>query len=90
MSAVVVIVGDELGQKPPEMSLVQGEDVVQQLPSASAHPAFCDPVLPRTLERSLDSSDVHRLYGFRNFQPILCVPIQEKEPTSGLVGKRFP
>jgi hypothetical protein len=29
MSSVVMIVRDELGQKPPEMALVQGYDVVQ-------------------------------------------------------------
>jgi hypothetical protein len=29
MSSVVMIVRDELGQKPPEMALVQGYDLVQ-------------------------------------------------------------
>jgi hypothetical protein len=29
MSSVVMIVRDELGQRPPKMALVQGDDVVQ-------------------------------------------------------------
>jgi hypothetical protein len=43
MNSVVVIVSDELRQKPPEMALVQGKDVVQQLTSATANPAFRNP-----------------------------------------------
>jgi len=46
MRSVAVIVRDVLGQKAPEMALVQGNDVVKQLTSATANPAFRNSVLP--------------------------------------------
>jgi len=46
MRSAAMIVRDVLGQKPPEMTLVQGDDVVQQLTSAAANPAFRNTVLP--------------------------------------------
>ena len=36
MSSVVMIIRNELGQQPPEMALVQGDDVVEQLAPATA------------------------------------------------------
>ena len=58
MSSVVMMVSDVLGQKPPEMALVPGEDVVQQLTSATAHPALGHSVLPGALHRGLQASDL--------------------------------
>ena len=38
-----MIVRDVLGQKPPEMALVQGDDVVKQLTAAATDPALGAP-----------------------------------------------
>ena len=84
-----MIIRNELGQQPPEMALVQGDDVVEQLAPAAAHPALRNPVLPRASEGSLDRSDAHGLKGFRNFQPVLRVTIQDEEPGCRLVRKRL-
>jgi hypothetical protein len=46
MRSVAMIVRDVLGQKPPEMAFVQGDDVVKQLAPAAANPAFRNTVLP--------------------------------------------
>jgi hypothetical protein len=53
MGSVVMIVRDVLGQEPPEMPFVQGDDMVQQLTSATANPALGDPVLPRAVDGGL-------------------------------------
>ncbi len=90
MGAVVIIVRDILRQKPPEMSLVQGDDVVEQLATAAANPAFRNSVLPRALDGGLNSSDFHGPNRNRNFQSVSCVMIEEKKLRRRLVGKRFP
>jgi len=46
-----MLVRDELGQKPAEMALVQGDHVIEQLAPATAHPALDNPVLPRICGR---------------------------------------
>ena len=51
-----MIVRNELGQQPPEMALLQGDDVVEQLAPATAHPALRNSVLPRASEGSLDAA----------------------------------
>ena len=56
MSSVVMIIRNELGQQPPEMALLQGDDVVEQLAPATAHPALRNSVLPRAWEGSLDAA----------------------------------
>jgi hypothetical protein len=54
MSSVVMIIRNELGQQPPEMALVRGDDTVEQLAPATAHPALRNSVLPRASEGGLD------------------------------------
>lgn len=90
MGAVVMIVRDVLGQKPPEVALVQSDDVVEQLTSATANPAFRNSVLPGALDGGLDSSNFHGTNRNRNFQSVFCVAIEEEKLRRRLVGKRFP
>jgi hypothetical protein len=40
MGAVIVIIRRERGEKPLEVGLVQGDDVVEQIAPAAAYPAF--------------------------------------------------
>jgi hypothetical protein len=47
MRAVVMIIRRVRGQKPLEVALVQGDDVVEQIAPAAAYPAFRSTVLPR-------------------------------------------
>src|SRR6266568_5678833 len=46
MGAVIVVVGDVVAEESAEMTLVERDHVVEQIPSDTAHPAFCDAVLP--------------------------------------------
>src|SRR4029077_10432874 len=50
MGAVVVIIRRVCGEKPLEVALVQGDDVVEQIAPAAAYPAFRNTVLPGALD----------------------------------------
>ena len=89
MRSVAMIVRDVLGQKPPEMAFVQGDDVVQQLTSAAANPAFRNTVLPGALDGGLEASNAHGANRRGNFQPVFRIVIEDEKPGSGLIGKRF-
>jgi len=47
---VFVVVADILFQKSSQVTLVQHDDMIEQVPAAIANPAFCDAVLPRASE----------------------------------------
>ena len=84
-----MIVRDVLGQKPPEMAFVQGDDVVKQLAPAAANPAFRNTVLPGALDGGLEASNTHGLNRRGNFQPVFRIVIEDEKPGGGLIGKRF-
>jgi len=58
MRAVIVIIRGVRGEQPLEMALVQGDDMVEQIAPAAAHPAFGHPVLPGALDRGLHARDL--------------------------------
>jgi hypothetical protein len=51
MCPVVVIIGEELAEQPPQVLLVQHDHVIKQFASATADPALGYAVLPRALKR---------------------------------------
>ncbi len=54
MNTILMVVIDVIPDEPAQMRFVEHDDVVQDLPSATSHPAFRDPILPRRLStRSL-------------------------------------
>ena len=46
VNAIFLIVPHVIANKPAQMLFVQRDDVVQDLPSATSHPAFRDAILP--------------------------------------------
>ncbi len=48
MGSVVVIVGDVLPEKLPEVALVENDDVIEEFASETPDPALRNAVLPRT------------------------------------------
>lgn len=50
--AVLVVVADIVGKQSLEVSFADGNDVIQQVPSAAFYPTLRHPVLPRAFERS--------------------------------------
>jgi hypothetical protein len=66
-----------VGEKSFEVALVQGDNLVEQVTSATAKPALSNAVLPGTLNGGLDRSNLHRTNGNWNFQPIFRVVIKK-------------
>ena len=54
MCAILVVVRNVLGQQPFQVTFIEGNDVVQELATATAHPALRNTVLPGTFEGSPD------------------------------------
>jgi len=50
MGSVFVIVVDILREEPLQVTLIEGDDVVQQVAPTTLNPPLRDPVLPRTPE----------------------------------------
>src|ERR1035438_2401076 len=90
MGSVAMIVHDVLRQKPPEMALIQGDDVVKQLTSATADPAFRNTVLPGALDGGLEASNTHGLNCRGNLQTVFRIVIEDEKLGCRLVRKRFP
>ncbi len=71
------------------MALVQRDDLIEQLTSATADPALRDSILPRALDGGSHAAHLHGSNRSRDFQSILCVVIQDEELGCGLKGKCF-
>ena len=54
MCAIFVVVGNVFGQQPFQVTFIEGNDVVQEVAAATAHPALRNTVLPGTFEGSPD------------------------------------
>ena len=90
MGSVLMVVGNVLGEESSEMTLVQGDDVVQQLTSAAANPAFRNTVLPGALDGGLEASSAHGANRRGNLQTVFRVVIEDEKLGCRLVRKRFP
>ena len=71
MGSIIVIVGDVIGKQSPQVSLVQGNNVVKQLATAAADPALRHPILPRTSNGGPHWGDVHRANCGGHFESVL-------------------
>ena len=69
------------------MSLVQSNDVVEQIPSAAADPALSNTVLPRAPDGSLRGDDLHGSNRSWNFPSILRIVIKDEELGGRLIGE---
>jgi hypothetical protein len=49
VNPIVVVIVDIVAHQPPQMSFVQRDHVVQDLPATTSDPSLRDPVLPRRL-----------------------------------------
>ena len=77
--SVVMIIGEVFKKESLQMALVQSNDVVEQLPSAAAHPALSNTVLPRAADGSLRVGDLHGSNRGWNVQAVLCIAIKDEE-----------
>src|ERR1700686_1205769 len=54
MRAVLVVVANILTEQAFQVAFVNCDDVIQEITPATTYPTFCNPILPRTFERSAD------------------------------------
>ena len=85
-----MIVTDIVGEQPFQMSFIQSDHMIQQVPAAALDPELSNSVLPGALPRSPNAPDFHRTNRSGNFGPILGVSVTDEKPGSGLVWKGFP
>jgi hypothetical protein len=71
------------------MAFIDGNNVIQQVTAATADPAFRDSILPRTLERGSDRTDLQSSNRNWNFEPILRITVEDQRPRSQLKRKRL-
>ena len=89
MGSVVMVIGDVLREHSLQMSLVQRDDMIEQLAAATSHPALGHAILPRALHRCLQTFYFHGSNRRRNFESILCVVVKDEELGGGLVREGF-
>jgi hypothetical protein len=63
MRSVVVVVTDILIHQPSQMSFIQQNDMIEQVPAAAADPAFRDTILPRASEAGSLRLDTKAFHG---------------------------
>src|ERR1019366_4024257 len=76
VGSVVVIIGNVLGEESLQMSLIQGDHVVEQVAAAASDPTLGDPILPGTPNRGTDRCHLQRAHRRRHLQAILRVMVE--------------
>jgi hypothetical protein len=71
------------------MAFIDGNDVIQQLTAATTDPAFRDAILPGAFEGSLNRIYLQGSNRCRDFQSVLCIPIEDEKPRSRIKRKRL-
>jgi hypothetical protein len=89
MRAVLVVVANILREQAFQVAFVNCDDVIQQITTTAAYPAFCNSILPGTPDRSANTLDSHGPNRRRDLHSILGVPIEDKKLGSGLIWKGF-
>ena len=72
------------------MTLIEGDDVIEQVAAATLNPPLGNAILPRTLERSANTFDFHRPDRSGSLGPILGIPVEDHKSGNGAVWKGFP
>jgi hypothetical protein len=72
-----MVIANVRGKKSLQVALVEGNDVIQQIPTTALDPSFRYPVLPGTPERCPHRTDGHGAHGDQNLHAILGVPVEE-------------
>jgi hypothetical protein len=59
MGSVIVVVADVFGEEPFQVALIESDHMVQEVLPTASDPALRNSVLPRTLKRGSDRTDLH-------------------------------
>ena len=85
MCPVVVIVTNVLGHETLEMPFVEYDDVIKQVPAATANKAFRDSVLPRASEAGPLGLNAEALYGANDCLAEICGAVEDQITRSRIV-----
>jgi hypothetical protein len=89
MRSVVVVVADVLGHQASQMTLIENDDMIEQIPAAVANPALCNAILPRTSEARSFRFDAQRLDCTDHLLIEVRGSIENQVLGSGIVGECF-
>jgi hypothetical protein len=79
MSSVLVVIADVFIQQPTQVSAIQHDHVIKQIPSYATNPALRNSVLPGTSEGSAHRLESHCLHGRNGIGAELRVAIEDQE-----------
>lgn len=83
---VFVIVGQIVTPKPPEMLLVQRDDVIEYFAACTADPALCDSVLPGASSNGANGANATGFQELENIAAEFAIPVEQDVPEGA--GKR--
>ena len=86
MRSVIVVIADVLTHQSLQVPFVEHNDVVEQVPSAVADPALCNPILQRTAEAGPFGLDAEGLHCVDNFFVEVRAAIKEQIPRRRIIG----
>ena len=89
MGAIFMVVANIFRKQSAQVPFVDGNDVVQQVTTATLNPSFRDTVLPRAFERGPDWPDLQGSNRRWNFDSIFAIPVENEKPRSRFERKSF-
>src|SRR3984957_10596128 len=90
MCSVVVVVKDVRVQQPLQMSFIQDDHMVKQIPAAVANPTLANPVLPWTCETGPPWLNAKALHCVDDFLVKARVAIKDQVAGCRVVGECLP
>src|ERR1039458_4551246 len=85
---ILVVIANVFSHQPFQMPLVEHDYMIEQIPSAITNPAFCNTVLPWTLEAGPLGLDAEALHCADNFLIEVCCAIRSSKSRLQLPTQR--
>lgn len=89
VSSIVMVVSDIIRDKPPQMTLVRRNHVVQQLTSATSNPPFGHAILPGAAECCLQRFNAHASNWRRHLESVFRIVVQDEVIRIGNIRECF-
>jgi hypothetical protein len=90
MRAVLVVITDVFREQPFQMAFIHGDNMVQQVSSATFDPTLRHTVLPGTLEGGPHRAHLQGSNGHGHFQSVFRIPVEDEKSGRRLEGECFP
>ena len=89
MSPVFVVIADIVSQQPSQVSLVQNDHMIEQVPTHTSNPALGDAILPGTAKSSSDWFRAVLFDGRDDISRELCVAVEDEELVRLFISPSF-